>query len=131
MFPFFVSPNKHRRAPPRRFQHCSMLCSVVACVRVHVSIVSKYMIISLSISSSYHAYQYHIEKSLSYHHHQYHHHIMIINIISKKYMIKYMITSLSILSSYHAYQYHIEKSSSYHDHQYHHHIMIINIIIIS
>ena len=40
IFPFFVSPNKHRRAPPRRFQHCSMLCSVVARVRVRVSIVS-------------------------------------------------------------------------------------------
>ena len=40
IFPFFVSPNKHRRAPPRRFQHCSMLCSVVAHVRVCVSIVS-------------------------------------------------------------------------------------------
>ena len=36
IFLFFVSPNKHHPAPPRRFQHCYMLFIVVACVCVSI-----------------------------------------------------------------------------------------------
>ena len=38
IIPFFVSPNKCHPAPPRRFQHCSKLCSFVACACICVSI---------------------------------------------------------------------------------------------